>query len=269
MSEAEQRLQTYLFRLKQTKNVQRKIREMERNLEDWIDAGEGWQGSECAIQLTGWAKERRCIILRRPTKKTPSEKMLPEKSGDEFDFIEQVGSRELYEYAVLITNDEESIVALAQLYRERADCENVFDEIKNQWGWGGFMTQDLKRCRIIARLIALVYNWWNIFARLARPDQHMEAITSRPLLLNAVGRLVKTGRQRILHLTSSHAQANEIRLALNRIGQFFNDLSRTAEQLSAEARWAVILSAAFIKWLRGKILHPVTENDQILLQLSI
>ncbi len=56
------------------------------------------------------------------------------------------------------------------------------------------MTQDLKRCRIVARLIALVYNWWNIFARLARPDQHMEAITSRPLLLNAVGRLVKTGR---------------------------------------------------------------------------
>lgn len=123
------------------------------------------------------------------------------------------------------------------------------------------MTQDLKRCRIIARLIALVYNWWNIFARLARPDQHMEAITSRPLLLNAVGRLVKTGRKKILHLTSTHAQADQIRLTLNRIGQFFNDLTRTAEQLSVEARWAVILSAAFIKWLRGKILHPVTEGD--------
>lgn len=191
------------------------------------------------------------------------------KKKDEFDFIEQVDAGELYEYAVLITNDGESIVALTQLYRERADCENVFDEIKNQWGWGGFMTQDLKRCRIIARLIAIVYNWWNIFARLARPDQHMEAITSRPLLLNAVGRLVKTGRQRILHLTSIHTQADQIRLALNRIGQFFNDLSRTAEQLSQEARWAVILSAAFIKWLRGKILHPVSEADQILLQLGI
>jgi hypothetical protein len=179
-----------------------------------------------------------------------------------------VDAGELYEYAVLITNDQESIIALAQLYRERADCENVFDEIKNQWGWGGFMTQDLKRCRIIARLIARVYNWWNIFARLARPDQHMEAITSRPLLLNAVGRLVKTGRQKILHLTSTHAQADQIRLALNRIGQFFNDLSRTAEQLSVEARWAVILSSAFIKWLRGKILHPVTEGDQTLLQLG-
>lgn len=153
--------------------------------------------------------------------------------------------------------------------QERADGENVFDEIKNQWGWGGYMTQDLKRCRIMARLIAIVYNGWNIFARLARPDQHMEAITSRPFLLNAVGRLVKTGRKRILHLTSTHAQADQIRLILNRISRFFNDLSRTAEQLSAEGRWAVILSAAFIKWLRGKILHPVTEGDQILLQLDI
>ena len=269
MSEAEQRGQRFLFRLKKTANVHRKIREMENLSVVWTDTGEGWQGTECMLQLTGWTMQRRSIILRHPKKKTAEAKVLPEKSGDEFDFVKQVDVEELYEYAVLITNDDESIVALAQLYRERADCENVFDEIKNQWGWGGFMTKDIKRCRIIARLIALVYNWWNIFARLARPAQHMEAITSRPLLLNAVGRLVKTGRQKILHLTSSHAQADQIRLALNRIGQFFNDLSRTAEQLSTEARWAIILSAAFIKWLRGRILYPVTENDQILLQLSI
>lgn len=269
MVEAEERSQRYLFRLKNTKNVQRKIREMEKDPDAWIDAGEGWQGTQCVIELTGWSKQRHCIILRRATKKKPERKALPENRGGEFDFIEQVAAEALYEYTVLITNDDESIVALAQLYRERADCENVFDEIKNQWGWGGYMTQDMKRCRIIARLIALVYNWWNIFARLARPDQHMEAVTSRPLLLHAVGRVVHTGRKKIIHLTSNHAQADQVRLTLNRIGQFFNDLSRTAEQLSVEARWAVILSAAFIKWLRGKILHPVTEGDQILLQLVI
>lgn len=211
MVEAECRRQRYLFRLKITTNVQRKIREMERNPDAWIDAGEGWQGTESLIQLTGWSTQRRCIILRRRVKKRPERKALPETRGAEFDFIEQVDAGELYEYAVLITNDQESIIALAQLYRDRADCENVFDEIKNQWGWGGFMTQDLKRCRIIARLIALVYNGWNIFARLARPDQHMEAITSRPLLLNAVGWLVKTGRQKILHPVT---EGNQILLQL-------------------------------------------------------
>ena len=55
------------------------------------------------------------------------------------------------------------ILTLGQLYRDRADCENVFDELKNQWGWGGFTTQDLHRCRLLAGTVTLVYNWWNLF----------------------------------------------------------------------------------------------------------
>ncbi len=74
---------------------------------------------------------------------------------------------------------------LRQLYRDRADCENSFDELKNQWDWGGFTTRDLKRCRLMAGCVALVFNWWNLFVRLADPNHHREAITSRPLLLQA------------------------------------------------------------------------------------
>jgi hypothetical protein len=39
-----------------------------------------------------------------------------------------------YEYAVLVTSTPYKILALAQLYRDRADAENNFDELKNQWG---------------------------------------------------------------------------------------------------------------------------------------
>jgi hypothetical protein len=77
------------------------------------------------------------------------------------------------------------------VYRDRGDAENIFDELKNQWGWGGFTTHDLARCHLAARLVALLYNWWNIFARLAEPDRHMEAITSRPLLLHAIATRVR------------------------------------------------------------------------------
>ncbi len=109
--------------------------------------------------------------------------------------------------------------------------------------------------------------WWNVFTRLAQPDRHLEAITSRPLLLQAVGRLVTTGRRKIIRLTSTHALADRIRLTLSRIGRFLNRLARTAEQLSVEAIWALILSAAFVKWLRGKVLRPVMHGNQVLLQL--
>src|SRR6476620_8021437 len=76
----------------------------------------------------------------------------------------------------------------SKLYRDRGDCENSFDELKNHWGWGGFTTHDLTRCRTMARIVALIFNWWNLFVRLAEPDHHREAITSRPLLLQAIGR---------------------------------------------------------------------------------
>lgn len=59
-----------------------------------------------------------------------------------------------------------------------------------------------------------------------------------------------------------------LRLTLDRIGAFLNCLARTAEQLSVEAVWAVILSAAFVKWLRGRVLQPVSEGGQTLLQLA-
>ncbi|NBC47653.1 MAG: hypothetical protein GVY22_06635 [Gammaproteobacteria bacterium] len=57
------------------------------------------------------------------------------------------------------------------------------------------------------RITTLVSNWWNLFARLAEPDKHLEAITSRPLLLNALAREVNHGRQRRLIITHTHAEA--------------------------------------------------------------
>ena len=59
---------------------------------------------------------------------------------------------------------------------------------KNLWGWGGFVTQKIKPCRLVARMIALIYNWWSLFVRLAEPDKHLEAIVSRHLLLHGVGK---------------------------------------------------------------------------------
>jgi hypothetical protein len=58
-------------------------------------------------------------------------------------------------------------LTIVQHYRDRADCENNFDEIKNQWGWGGFVTHKIKLCLFIARIIALIYNWWSLFVRMA------------------------------------------------------------------------------------------------------
>jgi hypothetical protein len=128
--------------------------------------------------------------------------------------------------------------------------------LKNHWGWGGFTTQDLKRCRLIARIVALIYNWWSLFVRLADPDQHTEAITSRPLLLYAVGRQTRHANQTTITITSSHGKAGRVRRMLAEVAAFFNSLRPIAEQLTDLERWYRILSRALVKYLKGRQLGP-------------
>ena len=130
--------------------------------------------------------------------------------------------------------------------------------MKNQWGWGGFTTRDLARCRLAARLNALVYDWWNIFVRLADPNLHREAITSRPLFLSAIATRTRHARQTTLRVASSHAhaQAKTVGRALEAVAEFLRDLTENAEQLARPQTWRVILSRAFQAFLNGRLIRP-------------
>ena len=127
--------------------------------------------------------------------------------------------------------------------------------MKNHWGWAGFTTHDLKRCRIMARLIALVYNWWTLFGRLADPDHHREALTSRPLLLHGIARQTRHAGRTRLTITASHGRRHQAVRALHRIATFFEDLRQTAEQSTVAERWRRILSQALVKYLHGRQLR--------------
>ena len=56
---------------------------------------------------------------------------------------------------------------------------------------------------------------WRMFTRLAIPGKHAEAITSRPLLLNAGGKQTKHGCQTTLSVSSMHAKALQMQIVLN------------------------------------------------------
>lgn len=256
MSVAEEKDVPYLFKIKQTKNVKRLIERLMLN-QDWSQANQGWEGQESYLQLTGWSKPRRVVVLRRRVQKQfcaltedPETKQLSLNFAELDD-----GKMRIYEYAVLVTSLTDEVLALAQHYRDRADSENVFDELKNQWGWGGFTTQDLGRCQLTARAVGLVYNWWNLFVRLADPEKHLEAITSRPLLLHAVGKQTTHAGQTFIKITSTHGKIPKVKKLLNRIVTFFKSL-KDAEQLSSVQRWYMILSKALEKYLNRRQLQP-------------
>ena len=51
--------------------------------------------------------------------------------------------------------------------------------------WDGYTSRRLASTRIMANLVALVYNWWNLCLRFYDEEHHREAIRSRPMLLFA------------------------------------------------------------------------------------
>ena len=241
MTELEGLQQPYLFKVKRPKGVKQLITSVHGEGE-WQRFDDGWEVKESTLQLHGWKQSRRAVVIRRRVKGDPI-LALEHKTGgqQELTFVDGPEDMRLYEYSVLVTSLPDDLIALMQHYRDRADCENVFDEIKNQWGWGGFVTQQLQTSQIMARMVALVYNWWNLFARLAIPEKHHEAITSRPLLLSSIGRLTRSGRQQQMTITSTHAEQGKIRAAYQRIHDFFQNLKLTATQLTIPEIWQQIV----------------------------
>lgn len=212
---------------------------------------------DTTLQLQGWDQARRVVVLRRRLKEPLRLKGTERATGQQVcDFVDSLEPRRVYEYVVLVTTLRDELDTLAQHYRDRADMENAFDELKNQWGWGGYTTKDLKRCQLMARQIALIYNWWSLFVRLAIPRRHAEAITSRPLLLTAVGTQTRHQGQTTLTLTSAHAQTGQIQQALRGLRTFFADCRATAEQLGWATLWRKMLSRIFVVFLRGRPLQP-------------
>jgi hypothetical protein len=228
----EQRQQKDLSRLRLTKGVQEILRAVSGK-GGWQDCGSGWEGVEGQLRLKGWSRVRRVVVLRR--KKPVGPRELESSSGDTANLVQV--QAEAYDYTVLVTNTDWGVLTLARLYRERAESENTIDELKRQWGWGGFVTQDLLRCQVAARNVALIYNWWSLFVRCIDPQRPREAITSRPLLMYAVGRQVSHAGQTTVVLTSTHGEAGRVQELLTNLSLFLSGLKNTAEQLTSTQCW--------------------------------
>jgi hypothetical protein len=261
MAELEVLEQPYLFKLRQTAGAKKMI-ERQWSRADWCALGPGWEAVEDRLKLMGWSRARRVVVLRRAAKgdllaanksraraKAPTQQLLQLDEGNRALMI--------WEYAVLVTDTDYPLEAIGQLYRDRADCENGFDELKNQWGWGGYTTHDLERCNLSARAVALIYNWWSWYVRLAHPKARLEAITSRPLLLAGVGRLTQHAGQSRLLLTVTHVAGTQIKAMIANVRAGLRDIIAAAPQLAQPDRWRAI-----VRLIVGKILAAKTDHRQ-------
>jgi Transposase DDE domain group 1 len=258
--ELEKRKQSYLLRLRQTKNVQRLItRQFSRS--DWSrpDA-QGCQAVEDQLQLTGWSAKRRVVIVRRRIRDGLARESR-DASGQLRLALADMATLEadpMWEYTVLVSDVGFPLESIAQLYRDRCDCENGFDELKNQWGLGGFTTQDIARCQTTARAGALIYNWWSWYCRAAHPGARLEAVTSRPLLLAAVGKTTSHAGQTQLYLTPLHAKVDTIKSLVVNVRAALGHVARCAEQFPKLDRWRELLRYICARIIASTPLKPAS-----------
>jgi hypothetical protein len=272
--EFEDRGLPYLFKQRHTPKVKALINTCMGLGHGWKDCGDGWQAMESSLKLHGWTKSRRVVLVRESPAKAPVGKQarrrrdhqnLPNARGDGWEEQATPWSGKI---AVLVTTLDEHAYpteSMPRLYRERSDCENVFDELKNQWGWNGYTTRKLSACRLMANLIALIYNWWNLYTRFYDGEHHREAITSRPALMQGVARQVHSGGQRKVKVSLLHERGDVIARAVTLISNQLHEMMCIAEQWTIEQRWALLLTRLLRRWLGGKWLTGVPPDARLLL----
>ncbi len=212
----------YLFKLKLTSNVRRAIAKVPWPLWEGAPTLGCQQIAQTTVQLHGWSRERRVVIVRtlKPVNPSPQDEFWDTPEDD---------------VAVYVTNLEKHEATpeqIALLYAQRADTENVFDELKNQWGFRGYCSQRAVVTELAARLVLLTYNLWSLFTRLMglTPGHHSEAIKSRRDFLFLAAQVVESGRQRVVKLAVKAEWWSVLKACYERLRTW---LAATAPQLEA------------------------------------
>ncbi|HAJ80445.1 MAG TPA: hypothetical protein DCO75_11820 [Fibrobacteres bacterium] len=101
------------------------------------------QVAERELQLYGWSKPRRVIVSRKLVNQES-----PQQSGTLLGICQ-------YEYGAYVTDlakTDGNTFQIVHLYNERCDCENIFNEQKNQWGLNGFCAKKGNVTEFAARM---------------------------------------------------------------------------------------------------------------------
>jgi hypothetical protein len=276
MVECEQRNVPYLFKLRHTQKVKMLVQDMMRQGSAWQDCGDGWQSIEASLRLAGWTKERRVVLVREAPARAPVEQSKHRRGKDRQLFLsppdaDDWGSEPAPwcgKISVLVTSLDNEVFptqVMPQFYRDRADAENNYDELKNQWGWAGFTTRKLAPCRIMANLVALFFNWWSLYLRFYDAEHHREAIRSRPMLMAGVGRQIQSGGRRTVRVSTVHEKEAGIINAVTLISKELHEIMSITEQWDIVQRWNLLLTRLLKRWLGGKWLDGLPMGAEILL----
>lgn len=152
----------------------------------------GIEVSEFMYQPSGWQKEYRFVVIRRP---------IAEENSDQLTLF----TMGRYSYQVILTNLKLKPLNVWRFYNRRASVELIIKELKEDYPLAKIPTKHFAANEAYFHLLLFAYNLINWFKRLCLPKefQNMTLKTLRTRFLFVPGELVKTDNKPVLKLPAN------------------------------------------------------------------
>ena len=161
-------------------------------IQDWTVIDENYAVGEFTVQLFGWSKARRFVVLRERVREGK----------------DAVGRRLLdvpsYTFRVWVTNRSEGALELWRDYNQRATVEQRIEELKHDLAADGFCLQPFFATESAFLAVLFTFNLLSLYQHQTTPTQpYRQPGTLRTAVFVAGAVLGKRGREAVLKLSAA------------------------------------------------------------------
>ena len=179
-------------------------------LSAWTPVDATHDVGEFTYQLWGWSQPRRFVVIRERCQEpvNPRQRWLFDAPG--------------YTVHLLVTNRTDDVLTLWQDYRQRAQIELCFRELKDDLGADGFCLHDFFATEAAFRTVLFTYNLLGEFQRACGLTAWRQPATLRQTVFVCGAALGRSGHHLVLFLSQSWGGLTQRKPLLDRLRQSLN-----------------------------------------------
>src|SRR3989442_13199513 len=160
-------------------------------VQTWRDLDENYAVGEFQLQLYGWDRERRFVVIR--------ERLREEQSSAGRKLLEVPG----YTFRIYVTNASAAPEEIWHDYNQRADVENRIEELKYDLAADDFCLRQFFATEAAFCGILMLFNLLSEFQRASGLKGYRQPVTLRTQVFLFGALLGRAGHRTVLHLSSA------------------------------------------------------------------
>lgn len=172
----------------------RSLKAAAASIKDWAPLDAHYSAASFRLQLHGWSKERRFVVIRELERE--------DKSAVGRRLIEVPG----YTYRVFVTNRDEDPVTLWRDYNQRACVEQRIEELKNDLAADGFCMKQFYATEAAFLSVLFAFNLLSLYQQATgtrREKHYQRPATLRSTVFLGGAILGNRARQPVLYIAQS------------------------------------------------------------------